>query len=308
MSQRGSIAGVTERQTGGRRRRGGVPLQRLSRQGRSLSGWRCRRGYPPAMPGQWRPATSPVTGPVLGLRWIRKARPHRRRSKCGNRRWPGSWDWCRWHGRIGVGAGDGGDSNRGTDRGCGQPRCGVLAGCFDVVPLRRGLPTGDAQMGLRRWAVAQKGTSTWPLVVSARVVRNVVTQHVREWRPVPYGTRGSVPALAAGWAAALAGGVAALAMGGERPPAGPTWSHRSPRPPAPSRATSGSSGRAAWTTGRVRPRRGVPRRRRRRRTRQQRSLQGRAARPAAGAGHTPKVISQTIDATGWSKLAEISVN
>ena len=24
--------------------------------------------------------------------------------------------------------------------------------------------------------------------------------------------------------------------------------------------------------------------------------------------HTPKVISQTIDATGWSKLAEISVN
>ena len=31
---------------------------------------------------------------------------------------------------------------------------------------------------------------------------------------LPYGTRGSVPALAAGWAAVLAGGVAALAMGG----------------------------------------------------------------------------------------------
>jgi hypothetical protein len=39
---------------------------------------------------------------------------------------------------------------------------------------------------------------------------------------------------------------------------------------------------------RVRPRRGVPRRRRRRSTRQQRSLQGRGARPPAGAGvHAP---------------------
>jgi hypothetical protein len=38
------------------------------------------------------------------------------------------------------------------------------------------------------------------------------------------------------------------------------------------------------------------------------SAVGRAARPAAALVATPKVISQAIDATGWSKLAEIIVD
>ena len=126
---------------------------------------------------------------------------------------------------------------------------------------------------------------------------------------MPYGTRGSVPALAAGWAAVLAGGLAALAMGAR---ATARWPDLVAPFTAATRAEEGNLW-FEWSRGLDNPAEYVL-------VEAFRDGDAGAAHvnsdlfkaaqrdlPQALA-HTPKVISQTIDATGWSKLAEISVD